>query len=404
MLRHLPSILLKLSRASVITVSSSICALLELWVLSSKLHVHDLGVVLAAQGVAALLAAVGEAGFALWVPQRLAHCATPLRLTALSRYAVSIRLPLFAIQTLLIAIATRYTIVGWNNFGLTLIMSASMAFSFGWVFISSERYVLIALTESIARLTGLLAFMFIPTKSADMALVCLGSASALQSAGQLLIAYHIGLLSALPVPKLRRFRIHVRHFAAYRSSIIQAAGRNILPVSVGAAVAPPLASSALAAEKVSRAAMGIISAVLGYILPTLGRGFREKPTIHVTGINLFITLLVSIGTMVALKLYAQFSHASLAQLFSENGKLLALAAVLTGARVAFSVMLYVRVLAAGNFVLATRLLLIQTAGAIFATMILCETSSAAVFLFSLALIDLLLMTAMAHFCNRSAKN
>ncbi|SFP43472.1 hypothetical protein SAMN03159417_02165 [Ralstonia sp. NFACC01] len=400
MLRHLPSVLLKLSRASVITASSSTCALLELWVLSSKLHVHDLGVVLAAQGVAALLAAVGEAGFALWVPQRLAHCATPLRLTALSRYAVSIRLPLFAVQTLLIAIATRYTIVGWNNFGLTLIMSASMAFSFGWVFISSERYVLIALTESIARLVGLLAFMLVPTKSADMALACLGFASALQSAGQLLIAYRIGLLSALPIPKLRRLRIHARHFAAYRSAIIQAAGRNILPVSVGAAVAAPLASPALAAEKVSRAAMGIVSAVLGYILPTLGRDFRERPTIEVIGVNLFIAVLVSVGTMAALNLYIQVSHASLAQLFSENGKLLALASVLTGARVAFSATLYMRVLAAGNFVLATRLLLCQTAGAVFATALLREASSVAVFLFALALVDLLLATTTARFCKR----
>ncbi|CAJ0744088.1 hypothetical protein R16034_04103 [Ralstonia edaphis] len=400
MLRHLPSILLKLSRASVITVSSSICALLELWVLSSKLHVHDLGVVLAAQGVAALLAAVGEAGFALWVPQRLAHCATPLRLTALSRYAVSIRLPLFAIQTLLIAIATRYTIVGWNNFGLTLIMSASMAFSFGWVFISSERYVLIALTESFTRAAGLLTFMLLPTKSAGTALVCLGIASVLQSAGQLVIARRIGLLAAVPIPRLKRLRIHARHFAAYRSAIIQAAGRNILPVSVGAAVAAPLASPALAAEKVSRAAMGIVSAVLGYILPTLGRDFRERPTTEVIGVNLFIAVVISVGTMAALKLYIHVSHASLAQLFSENGELLTLAAALTGVRVAFSATLYMRVLAAGNFVLATRLLLSQTVGAVFATALLREASSVAVFLFTLALVDLLLATITAQLCKR----
>ncbi|PLC44196.1 hypothetical protein C0Q88_05735 [Ralstonia pickettii] len=146
--------------------------------------------------------------------------------------------------------------------------------------------------------------------------------------------------------------------------------------------------------------MGIVSAVLGYILPTLGRDFRERPTTEVIGVNLFIAAVISVGTMVALKLYIHVSHASLAQLFSENGELLTLAATLTGVRVAFSATLYMRVLAAGNFVLATRLLLSQTVGAVFATALLREASSVAVFLSTLALVDLLLVTITAQLCKR----
>ena len=394
------SILARLSRASLITAVSSACALLELWALGSRLPVHELGVVLAAQGAAALLAAVGEAGLSLWAAQRLATCATPRRLTALSRYAIAVRLPLFAVQALLIALAARYTLVGWSHFGVTLLMSASMAFSFGWIFIATEHYLPLAATEGVARVTGLAAFLVIPVKSADTALLCLALSGAAQSLLQLFVARRTGLLTAMPALRFRRVRIHVRHVAAYRSAVILAVGRNILPVSVGAIVAAPIASTALAAEKVSRAATGVVSAVLGYILPALGRGFRERRAVHVVGINLFAAAVVASATAAALAVYIHVSHAPLAALFSGDIALLATAAILTGTRVAFSATLYTRVLARGDFVLASRLLAAQTVSAGFAAILLQAFSSVVLLLVVLSLFDLALVALAVQFGQR----
>ncbi|WP_199032271.1 hypothetical protein [Ralstonia sp. ASV6] len=315
---------------------------------------------------------------------------------------MAVRLPLFAVQAVLVAVAARYTLIGWNHFGLTLLMSASMTFSFGWVFIATERYLLIALTEGATRIAGLSAFLLIPSNSADAALFWLAASGAAQSLVQLFAARQLGLLRAISAPKLRRLRLHTRHFAAYRSALAQAVGRNILPVAVGALVTPSIASAALAAEKVSRAATGIVSAVLGYVLPALGRGFRERPVTQIYGLNLLITLIVGGVTAAALMVYVRASHASLAQLFSGSTMLLVVAALLTGARVVFSATLYMRVLAPGKFALASHLLALQTVGAICASLLLRSTSSVVLFLLTLCALDLTLTAAASRIGRRDS--
>jgi hypothetical protein len=122
--------------------------------------------------------------------------------------------------------------------------------------------------------------------------------------------------------------------------------------------------------------------------------------VHVFGINLFAAAVVASATAAALAVYIHVSHAPLAALFSGDIALLATAAILTGTRVAFSATLYTRVLARGDFVLASRLLAAQTVSAGFAAIILQAFSSVVLLLVVLSLFDLALVALAVQFGQR----
>lgn len=397
MANKIAAIFLKLSRASVITAVSSGCAILELSVFSSRLEIRALGIVLAAQAMAALVAAIGEGGISLWIPQRLATAPTPRRLTAMARYAIGVRALLFPLQAVLTALAARYTLVGWEHFGVALLLSASMSFSFGWVLIASERYVLIAAVDGITRVAGLATFLLIGSNSANTALMCLAVSGVAQSVIQLIAARGLGLLDGIPLPRLlRKPRPHKGHLAAYQSNMVQALGRNVLPVTVGAVVSASLASTALAAEKVSRAATGVVTAGLGYIMPMLGRSYKASTPAAIYSVTAAIGLVVFASTTLALFAYSNVSQASLAQLFATNHLLLVAAATLTATKVMFSATIYVRLLARGAYKLTARLLGWQAVVAAGMALALRWTESVELFMFCMCLFDLVLIAVAAQ--------
>jgi len=309
------------------------------------------------------------------------------------RYAIQIRLPLFLIQALLTVLAARYTIVGWNQLGTTMMLSVAMSFSFGWILIATEQYTTIALIDGLCRISGLAAFLLIGIPSANAALACLAVSGLIQSSIQLIVARKIGLLNAVPFPRLERRwpRLHAGHLAAYQSGLVQAIGRNVLPVTVGAVVTASLASTALAAEKVSRAATGVVTAGLGYIMPMLGRSYKVGRLSSLYAAIGGIGITVAVATTLFLVMYARLSQAPLAQLFAGNHLLLAAAAALTASKVMFSTTVYVRLLARGAYRLAARLLAGQALIAAAMALTLRWTESVELFMFGMFAFDLVLI-------------
>lgn len=396
-------IFLKLSRASLITAVSSACAILELTVLSTRLAISELGIVLAAQATAALLSAVGEAGFSLWVPQRLSLYLSARRLTSLSRYSLTVRIPLFLVQAAMAAAAARYTMIGWENFGMLLMLSASMSFSFVWILIAAERYLLIAAIDGVTRIVGLLGFVALGSATASSALMFLAVSCLAQPVLQLIAARRSGLLYAIPGPVLRRPRLPAKHLAAYQSAVVNAIGRNILPVTVGAIVAAPIASAALSAEKVSRAATGVVTAGLGYILPALGRSYRDASAARLYAIAGLTGAAVLSATASGLFAYGQLSNAPLAELFAGNMVLLLSAAALTATKVVLSATIYARLLAKGAFRLTSQLLGAQAVAAAAFAVFLKLSDSVTLFMLGLSLFDICLIAAAVQFSQRSTQ-